>query len=406
MRVLLLTTEPPYPLNGGGAFRTASLLHYFARFAEVDLILISDSGEAAAIPPGVVRSQRVIALTRHGRGPAARWFRNARRAIRGVPPLIDRVAGLAAEIEEAIAGGRYEIGIVDHFWCGPYIDLAIQYCAETVLDLHNIESVLHERCAGLSAGLIRAGHRRFAEASRKLESELLPRFSAVLTASEDDARAARAIAPEARVHVYPNSIPCVDAPHLAEYPRVVFSGNFAYHPNIDAVGFLVGKIWPKIRKLRPELRLRLVGRGNQFIRRLLPSGSAEETGIEITGPVEDARAEIAQARIVVAPLRAGSGTRIKILEAWSAGRCVVATPLGAEGLSAQDGVNIALEADAGRFAARVAELAENEELRQRLGEEGRRTFQHNYTWDAAWKHLDLDLQITLRTGLSGYTGNF
>lgn len=409
MEVLLLTPEAPYPLHGGGAFRVASLLHYFARFAQVDLILISDTAEPASVPPGLVRSQQVIRLGHHDRGAPARYLRNARRALRGVPPLIDRLSRLSDSIEQAIRtmGGRhYDLGLIEHFWCAPYVELLGRFCTETVLDLHNIESVLHERCAGVSGGLIRAGHRRFAAASQKLESTLLPRFSAVLATSEEDARTVRVIAPAACVHVYPNSIPWVDAPQLPESPRLVFSGNFEYHPNIDAVEFLVSEIWPRIRKLRPELRLRLVGRGDHFIRHLLPQGSPVETGIEVTGPVEDSLAEIAQARIVLAPLRAGSGTRIKILEAWAAARCVVATPVAAEGLSAADDVNIVLESNPAAFAARVADLAADQSSRCRLGAAGRRTFTDHYTWKAVWKHLDAGLQVTRRAGLSGYTGDF
>jgi len=284
--------------------------------------------------------------------------------------------------------------------------------------LHNIESVLHNRYSGLSSGfgngvsnaiggqLIRAGQRRFAVASRKLESELLPRYSAILTASEHDAGLVRGIAPGAHVHVYPNSLPWVDAPAGPEYSRLVFSANFEYHPNIDAVAFLVGEIWPQVRKLHPELRLRLVGRGDRFIRHLLPEGSLENAGIEITGPVDNALAEIAQASIVVAPLRAGSGTRLKIIEAWAAARCVVATPLAAEGLAARDGVNIVLASDAAGFAAAIARLLGDSSARQRLADAGRSTFEDNYSWEAAWKSLDIDLQLTHRSGLNGYTGNF
>jgi len=276
--------------------------------------------------------------------------------------------------------------------------------------------------------LVRAGQRRFAAASRKLESDLLPRYSAVLTASEHDARLVRSIAPGAHVHVYPNSLPKVDVPKVdvpkvdapgdPEYPRLVFSANFEYHPNIDAVAFLVGEIWPKIRTLRtlrmqrmsktpyPELRLRLVGRGDRAIRHLLPPGPVEKTGIEVTGPVDDARAEIAQAMIVVAPLRAGSGTRLKIIEAWAAARCVVATPLAAEGLGARDGVDIALAPDAAGFAAAVVRLLDDSAERQRLAAGGRRTFEDNYSWESAWRSLDLDLQLTHQSGLNGYTGSF
>src|SRR5277367_4130138 len=98
MKALLLSPEPPYPLQGGGAFRIASLLHYFAGFTEVDLILISDSGMPALLPEGLVRSQHVIPLPYHRRDVASRYFRNARRALRGVPPLVDRVSGLASPI--------------------------------------------------------------------------------------------------------------------------------------------------------------------------------------------------------------------------------------------------------------------------------------------------------------------
>jgi glycosyltransferase involved in cell wall biosynthesis len=408
MNVLMLSPESPYPLDGGGAFRTASLLHYFARFAEVDLILFSESGSPALLPSGLVRSQHVIPLPRHDRRLAARYVRNARRAIRGIPPLIDRLAGLAATVEMAIGGRHYDVGVVEHFWCAPYIAQLESACSTTVLDLHNIESVLHDRCADLSSGfrdnLVGLGHRRFAAASRKLEAALLPRYSAVLAASADDAHLAGQIAPGARVHVYPNSLPLADAPAAPESPRLVFSANFEYHPNIDAVRFLLAEIWPEVRRLHPALRLRLVGRGDQFIRHLLPSGRPPQTGIEVTGPVPDARAEIAQARIVVAPLRAGSGTRLKILEAWAAARCVVATPLAAEGLAAKDGVNIALESDPLRFSHAISRLLDDSLTRQRMAAAGRHTFEDLYSWETAWKTLDINLQLTRRSGLNGYTG--
>jgi polysaccharide biosynthesis protein PslH len=406
MKALMLSPEPPYPLQGGGAYRTASLLHYFARFAEVDLILLSDSGVPAVLPPGLVHSQQVIPLPSHNRGVAARYLRNASRAIRGVPPLIDRLAGLAGPIEQAIGNQHYDFGIVEHFWCAPYLKLLTRHCSTTILNLHNVESVLHERCAGVSETLVRRGHLRFAGASRKLESALLPGYSLVLATSENDAAIVRRIAPESRVAVFPNSLPRVPVPRSIEYPRIVFPGNFEYHPNIDAAGYLVREIWPEVRRHHPEVRLRLAGRGDGAIRHLLPRGPVESTGIEVTGTVTDALHEISQARLVVAPLRAGSGTRIKILEAWSAARCVVATPLAAEGLAAESGTNIALASNSGEFASEIVRLLNDAEARQHLGMAGRHTFEQHYCWENVWKKLDLDPQVTRWAGLNGYTGTF
>jgi glycosyltransferase involved in cell wall biosynthesis len=236
--------------------------------------------------------------------------------------------------------------------------------------------------------------------SRNLEAAWLPRYSLVLTTSESDATLVREISPDARPVVYPNALPWVEAPHVDGSGTIVFSGNFEYHPNIDAVQFLARSIWPEIHRRHPELRLRLVGRGDGFVRHLIPAG----LNIEMSGPVENAFREIAQASVVIAPLRAGSGTRIKILEAWSAARPVVATSLAAEGLTVRNGENILLADSAQEFADAVDRVLADGDLRQRVANAGRLTFESNYTWQAAWSALDLNPQLTLSNELNRYTG--
>ena len=227
---LVLAPETPYPLAGGGALRTASLLHYLSRTHAVDLIVFRQPGEAAvapALPAGLVRRVTVIDLPAHGRSLAARALRNTIRVARGVPPLVDRFAGFDGAIEKALEGRRYEIGVIEHAWCAPYYGQVSQVCSRTVLDLHNIESVLHERCAAVEGGAVGLAHRVFGQASRMLEREWLPRFWEVLAASEQDAQSARAIAPAARVRVYPNALPARPAPRKAGEDAIVFSGNMA-----------------------------------------------------------------------------------------------------------------------------------------------------------------------------------
>ena len=382
--VLFLSPEPPYPLHGGGAFRIASLLHYFAQFADVDLILFSDSGKPAFLPPGLVRHQTVIPLPFHDKGTFARYVRNARRALQGVPPLIDRLAGHDAELARAIEGKHYDMGIVEHFWCAPYLSQLARVCDQTILDLHNIESILHTRCAETGHGLVAAGQRRFANCARKLEASLIPGYSRILTTSAQDAAAVCELAPGTEITVYPNALPDAPPPKISEEPVVVFSGNFEYHPNIDAVAWFASQIWPRVRQSCPGLRLRLVGRGDRYIQHLLPSG----LDIETTGPIEDARALIAAARIVIAPLRAGSGTRIKILEAWAAARPVVATSLAAEGLDCQGDRDLLIADSADEFGTSIARLNADPKLREDVAANGRRLFEKRYTWQAAWRILD------------------
>jgi glycosyltransferase involved in cell wall biosynthesis len=111
--------------------------------------------------------------------------------------------------------------------------------------------------------------------------------------------------------------------------------------------------------------------------------------IETTGEVDDAVRELARARVAVVPLLAGSGTRFKILEAWSAAVAVVSTTIGAEGLPARDGEHLLIADGAAPFAAAVTRLLQSPDLRRQLGHAGRVLLEQEFTWEAAWKKLDL-----------------
>jgi polysaccharide biosynthesis protein PslH len=147
------------------------------------------------------------------------------------------------------------------------------------------------------------------------------------------------------------------------------------------------EIWPAIHGARPDVKLRFIGRGEEHIHHLVRHNDSVET----TGPVEDALAEIASAAVVIAPVRAGSGTRIKILEAWAAARPLVATTLAAEGLEAQHGENCLIADNAVDFSTFVLNLLESSEERRRIGVRARRTFEHLYNWEVVWKDLDAAL---------------
>jgi hypothetical protein len=301
---LVLAPEAPYPLAGGGALRTASLLHYLAIGYDVDLVVFRQPGApdpGQQLPAGLVRRVWVVDLPAHGRSFTARAVRNALRVARGVPPLVDRFAGFGREIEQALEGRRYDIGLVEHFWCAPYGEQVGRVCGRTVLDLHNIESVLDQRCAEVEGGARAWAHRVFSRASLKLERTWLPRFSEVLAASENDAERARAIAPGARVTVYPNALPSTPLPARGNEDAIVFSGNMEYHPNISAVRFFRREVWPLLRERWPGLVWRLIGKNPEAVRRFT-SGDAR---IQVEGPVEDAIRELARAKVAVVPVLAG-----------------------------------------------------------------------------------------------------
>lgn len=386
-QALLVAPESPYPLAGGGALRTASLLHHLSQAYEVDLLVFRQPHSpdpTRCLPAGLVRRATVMELPANGRGWAARAFRNAGRVGRSVPPLVDRFSGFGGRIEQAIAGRNYAIGIIEHFWCAPYWEQVSRVCERCVLNLHNVESVLHQRCSETERGAAGLAHRVFRGASLDLEREWLPRFSQVLAPSDNDAALVRAIAPKARVSVYPNAIPSAPAPPRGEEDVVVFSGNLEYHPNISAVRFFRYDVWPQLRERWPGLRWRLLGKNPEAVRRYTEGDSR----IEVAGEIDDAVAELARCKVAVVPLLAGSGTRLKILEAWAAGVPVVSTRLGVEGLPVRDAEHVLLADRAAAFSDAVTRLLACSELRSKLGLAGRALLEQEFTWERAWRKLD------------------
>jgi glycosyltransferase involved in cell wall biosynthesis len=156
-----------------------------------------------------------------------------------------------------------------------------------------------------------------------------------------------------------------------------------YHPNRSAVRFFGRDIWPRLRAAHPGLIWRLVGKNPDAVSGFIKG----EERVEVTGEVEDAVAELARAEVAVAPLLAGSGTRLKILEAWSAGTPVVSTRIGAEGLPVRDGEHLLLADEPVAFADAVSRLLECRGLRERLAAAGRLLLEKEFTWENAWRKL-------------------
>jgi glycosyltransferase involved in cell wall biosynthesis len=250
-----------------------------------------------------------------------------------------------------------------------------------LLDLHNIESEWHQRIAGDGNLLWRWGQERFAAFYRKQEVFYFQRFDTVLTTSKREASALST----PRSLVYRNAIPWAPVPNEAifEPPSIAFSGNLEYAPNQQAIRWFARSVWPLLQRCHPTLEWRIIGKNPQAIRNQLDG----LRNVVCTGPVADAIAVLAQSQIAIVPVLTGSGTRVKILEAWAARLPVVATTIGAEGLDAVPGLHFLLADSAAGFAASISQLLDAPDQRARIGIAGRRLYEENYTWDAAWNEL-------------------
>ena len=386
-RLLFLSPESPYPAIGGGPLRSASLLEYLSRHFSVHAIVFKQEGDpdpARFIPADWLEKLDVLQLPRHSKGAVARATRNSIRMFRNRPPLVDRFSGFEHAIGKLVGGQQYDAAVVEHFWCAPYVDQLRPHSKLVILDLHNIESVWHRSLAELERGARALALRRFATASVALERHWLPKFDHLLVTSAEDAGIARGIAPGPGVTIYPNALPEIPLPARMEREEIVFSGNLEYTPNIMAVRFFYDRIWPGLRARWPVLKWKIVGKHPEAIQTMVGG----DPRIELTGFVEDAVGALGTAKVAVVPVLAGSGTRVKILEAWAAGTAVVSTNLGAAGLGCLSGEHLLLADDPDRFAGSVSELLSSSAARTQIGAAGRKFYEERFTWPAAWRALN------------------
>jgi glycosyltransferase involved in cell wall biosynthesis len=253
----------------------------------------------------------------------------------------------------------------------------------TFLDLQNIDSWLNEQCAQTEKWPTSALYRNCRDRALSWERELLPQFDGVLVPSEDDAARALDLAPGSRVHVFPNTIPNIPLPDRAEEDVVIFSGDMSYPPNIAAVRFFRKEIWPALAQRWPGLIWRMIGRNPQNITEY----ASGDSRIQVVGPVENAIECLGRAKVAVVPLLSGSGTRLKILEAWAAGVPVVSTTVGAEGLGHKPGEHLLIADEPAAFVSAVSSILSLPDLRQRLSRAGRIFFENTFTWEVAWQRL-------------------
>jgi sugar transferase (PEP-CTERM/EpsH1 system associated) len=388
LRILALSAQVPYPPHHGKAMRDYALLAGLSQQHAVDLLCMArDDAEVEAAGP-LARQVPFRAITRPDHGMAHRLVV---LALSGRPDVVWRNWSpafqqlLAARLEK----DRPDLLLVEGLEMAAYGLWVRQQGADLpmVLDEHNAEHLIHQRAWEIARKKPRDWPKALyswlqAGKLRRFEALACRAYDRVVAVSPDDRRALEHIAPQARITVVPNGLDTEEyAPLEAQAPpgppRVVFTGQMGYRPNVDAVQWFCEAIWPLIQARVPEVQFQIVGRDPP------PQVQAlgEHPGIEVTGAVPDDRPYIGHADVYVLPMRFGGGIRFKLLQALSMGRAVVSTPLGAEGVEGLlDRKHLFLAEAAAAFADDVVHLLSQPEERARLGTAGRSLVQAHYDW--------------------------
>jgi glycosyltransferase involved in cell wall biosynthesis len=383
VRVLVVSGYPPIPLDNGGRIRTFHLVEELARRFRVWLVCFdhepgsgaepqSETAIAAALP-GV---ERVVTVPPPG-GPKRAKQLAALASGRSYGLLLHRSGELARAVERAAGKLQPELAHCDTLFCA-FVRDQVATPSSWVLHMHNSESLLKRRLADTAGNPARRLlYRSEARALERLERRYLTELEHCVAVSELEAERFRASS--SSVVTVPNGVdarpepPPPAGPREGEPLRLVFVGSQNYEPNRLGLEWFVESVAPLLRE-RVEIAIDVVGPG----RRGRPLD-----GVDYLGRVEELGPIYARAHAALVPLRAGAGSRLKVVEALAHGVPLLSTAIGAEGFELVDGEH-ALIADAPEaLAERVerldASLRGDAQLAVRLKDAGYR-FATGFFW--------------------------
>ena len=411
MRILYFAPHQFWPINTGARLRDYQLARQLAAHSSVTFVEMRHAGEEPHIPPDDSGLASVVTLDKDRTYTPSKIL----RGLAGPTPVtVLNCWSLqsASQLADVMRSRQFDTVQIEGVHLMEYLPI-IQKAPGSpaiVIDWHNIESEMMRRYAETTGNWVKKiAAKRTAKLIERAEERLLEINATHTVTSERERQKLLARRPGANIRVIPNGVDTCfyTAKKIAEAslrsgqgdskPTILFVGSMDYHANIDAVTWFSRTAWPEIARNYPDLQFTIVGRDPAPEVRALASDR-----IRVTGTVDDVRPFYATAVAAVVPIRSGSGTRLKILEAMAAGVPVVSTRLGAEGIEAEDDVQVLLADTGEEVAAAIGRIASSAETRVCLSTAARALVCEVYDWSKIGArlhgiHADLVDSRSLRT---------
>lgn len=406
VRTLFITRDLPYPPMGGAALRNWQNINTMMKYGSVGIFSVFKGTPESKTLPG-------IALWHHYdlNQPLSQWEKLQKQLWwlrRQGHPEVDRWYAIAAikKLEAVITQFKPDIVVFEEIWLYPYLKTVKRHKCRIIFDNHNVEAeLLQQRYRAMKARRAQIKEKIEVPKIKSIERDFIRQADQVWLCSESDTHLlqkwygqishSQVISNGINLAYYDNvrlgEIHC--DPDLKDGKKnLIFVGSFTYIPNIEAAKLLINQIYPKLKKLYPDCRLLIVGKNPpQKIREVAQTYS----DIILTGKVPDVRPYLAAASVVVTPLFQGSGTRLKILEAFAASRPVVSTSKGVEGLKVKDGEHILIRDNVDDLVAGVSQLWSEPILQQKLADSAYKLVKQEYSWEAVSIQLDRAIRALL-----------
>lgn len=394
--ILMLTPYLPYPPISGGRSRTYNLLKWLARDYRVTLVCFARPEEKQYDLSPLGGLCELITINRNS-SPST--FKAAILSLTSLKPITMRLytsREYRGTIRRLLRVKLFDLIHVESFYM--LQNLPPQLPVPVLLSEPAIEYVAWWRHARVAKPIYqRPAIALEAVKMRFFEPAAWGQATIVGVMSDVDEGVVRHVLPAVATRMTPNG---VDIDYFKPLPMTgrrapetaVFMGDYKYFPNTDAVLYFVREIMPLIRAQRPNFTLELLGKDPSP--EIVALGSNPSSGIFVRGLVEDTRPYLHGATMFICPLRSGSGTRFKILEALACGCPVVSTSLGAEGLGAVDGRHLLIADTPRAFADAILKLITQPEEAARIGRHGRNWVVERHSWQRSAALLN-DVYLSL-----------
>lgn len=398
LRTLFITKEVPYPVRGGGSLRNWQNMNAMMDYGPVALFSATNWSPKRSQLPGVAIWQHCN--VEEQRSDWEQWQRRLWWLLPRREPDADWAYSQEAAriLEELLAEFKPDLVIFVEVWLHRYLPVVKRHPCRIIFDNHNVEGHLFgqrdlsgESWRSRLKAKIKLAH------LQEIEGDLARQADQVWVCSEGDGQLLQqAYGQEIPCYVVPNGVNAADYDEvrLGQCPppsglekgdrNLLFLGQMSYPPNTLAANLLIDEIYPQLKERYPDCRLLLVGRVPTA---KMQAAADRDPDIIVTGSVPKVQPYLAAASVMAVPLRQGSGTRLKILEAFAAGCPVVSTAKGAEGLKVRDGEHLLIRDRVAGMVAAISQLWDNPVEQARLAQAAYELLQSEYSWPAVSQQI-------------------
>lgn len=372
MNILYISPRFPYPADQGDKVVIYNHLKFLSKTNKITFLsFVQDEKELDGMPGLSGFCSKIEVYKKRAN---LSWFNLLCAVFRTEPFTVIRYYSpeMFKKAKQLIESGEFDVIHTAFYYMGQYVAdkrITIPKNTAVILDTHNIEYLIYRRAARLAKNPV-IKLLTYLEALRikRYEVPIYKKFDKCIAFSELDKNNITGLSGASNIVVNPS---CIELPAAGkeglsggeEKNTVLFFGLLNTPANDDAIKFFYKNIFPKVKEKVPDVKFVIAGkRASSYV-----LGLRRQPSVRFLGLVDDMQGLLRKTELVVAPLRLGGGTRIKILEAWAAGKAVVSTSIGAQGVEASNGADIIIADSASDFANSVVNLLNNEPARRQIG---------------------------------------